>query len=289
MIRIQHSLDTVEAYVACFSQEPLPVLKRTVRQLESMRENEDAVSGKQIAATVLSDPLMTLRLLGYMEKNRRKSQNHDITTIDRAVMMIGVSPFFRLFSDMPTLEDQLADTPKALVGCLRVIARARRAAHYARDWAILRHDLDVEEITVAALLHDTADILCWAFAPNLTQQVYDMQRADHSLRSTNAQREVFGFTAKEVQLAVAREWRLPELLVSLITCANIENPRMRTVELANSLARHNARSWDNPAIPDDLTAIGQLLHINREQLIRHLAIPQEHAERLLPEPTDPEI
>jgi len=289
MIRIQHSLDSVDAYVACFSQEPLPVLKRTVRQLAALREDEDAVSGKQIAATVLSDPLMTLRLLSYMEQHRRKSQNHDITTIDRAVMMIGISPFFRLFGDMPTLEEQLADTPTALVGCLRVIARARRAAHYARDWAILRHDLDVEEITVAALLHDTADILCWAFAPALTQRVYDMQRSDHALRSVAAQREVFGITAKDVQLAVAKEWHLPELLVSLMNSANPDNPRMRTVELANALARHNARGWDNPAIPDDLVAVGHLLRVNREQLIKHLSIPPEHAERLLPEPTDPLI
>ena len=54
-----------------------------------------------------------------------------------------------------------------------------------------------------------------------------------------------------------------------------------------ALARHNARGWDNPAIPDDLDAIGRLLHINRDQLIRHLAIPEEDAARLLPEDTDP--
>jgi HD-like signal output (HDOD) protein len=283
MIRIQHALDSVDAYVDCFSQEPLPVLRHTVRQLELLHADEDRVSGKQIAATVLADPLMTLRLLSYMEQNRRRAQNHDITTIDRAVMMIGISPFFRLFADMPTLEDRLADMPKALVGCLRVIARARRAAHFARDWAILRHDLDVEEITVAALLHDTTDILCWAFAPGLTQQMHDRQRQDPELRSVTAQRDVFGVTAAEIQLAVAKAWHLPELLISLMNSANSDNPRILTVELANALARHTASSWDNPAIPDDLAAIATLLRINREQLIRHLAIPLEAAERLLPE------
>ena len=282
MPRIQHPLESLDAYVACFSQETIPVLRRTARELAALREKEDSVGGKQITAVVLSDPLMTLRLLSHMEKNRRQSQNHDITTIDRAVMMIGISPFFRIFDDMPTLEDQLADTPTALVGSLRVIARARRAAHYARDWAILRHDLDVEEITVAALLHDTADILCWAFAPQLTQQVYDRQRADHTLRSATAQQEVFGFTAGDIQLAVAQAWHLPGLLVSLMNSANTDNPRMRTVALATALARHNARGWTNPAIPDDLDAIARLLRINREQLIKHLAIPLEEADRLLP-------
>ncbi len=287
MKRIHRPLESLDSYVACFSQETIPVLKRTAQQIAALREQEDDISGKQITAVVLGDPLMTLRLLSYMEQNRGQSQNHDITTIDRAVMMIGITPFFRAFEHMPTLEEQLADNPKALVGCLRVIARARRAAHYARDWAILRHDLDVEEITVATLLHDTSDVLCWAFAPELTQRVYDMQRADHSLRSAVAQREVFGFTANEIQLAVAHAWRLPALLISLMNAANTENPRMRTVELATALARHAARGWRNAAIPDDLHAISELLRINREQLIKHLAIPQEDAERLLP-PADTE-
>lgn len=282
MLRLHKPLSSLEAYVECFSREPIPVLKRTASQLVTMRENEDAVTGKQLVAVVLGDPLMTLRLLSYLEHHRTQSQNHDITTIDRAIMMTGISPFFRIFADMPTLESQLADVPKALVGALRVIARARRAAHYARDWAILRHDLDVEEITVAALLHDSADVLCWAFAPELTERVYEMQRRHPDLRSTDAQREVFGATAQELQLAIAKAWRLPDLLVSLMNSANADNPRVRTVQLANALARHNARGWDNPAIPDDLAEISELLHINRTQLVRHLAIPHDAAERLLP-------
>ena len=287
MTRIDHALDSLDAYVASFSAEPLPVLRRTVRELATLKENEERIGGKQITAVVLGDPLMTMRLLSHIAHNRGARQNHDITTIDRAIMMIGVTPFFRIFDNMPTLEDQLADSPQALVGVLRVIARARRAAHYARDWAIIRHDLDLEEITVAALLHDAADILCWAFAPTLTARVYAMQRADRSLRSAAAQREVFGFPANDIQLAIAEAWRLPPLLITLMNPAHDANPRVRTIALATALARHNARGWDNPAIPDDLDAIGRLLHINRDQLIRHLAIPEEDAARLLPEDTDP--
>jgi len=282
MLRFNTPFNSLDAYTDCFTREPIPVLKRTVQQLAALQENEDRIGGKQLAATVLSDPLMTLKLLSYLAQHRSASQNHDITTIDRAVMMIGISPFFRIFADMPTLEARLADVPTALVGALRVIARAKRASHYARDWAILRHDLDVEEITVAALLHDAADVLCWAFAPQLTQRVYDMLRADRGLRSALAQREVFGFTANEIQLALAKAWRMPELLVSLMSGADTSNPRIRTVQLANALARHTVRGWQNPAIPDDLEAISALLRVNRTQLIKHLAIPLEDAERLLP-------
>lgn len=286
MNRLNEALPSLDDYVALFSQGALPVLRRTARDLAAMREQEGNVNGKQITQVILGDPLMTLRVLSHLEIHRRQAQNHAITTIDRAVMMIGITPFFRQFDDLPTIEDALADTPAALIGVLGVIGRARRAAHYAREWAIIRHDLDVEEITIAALLHDTTDILCWVFAPTLTAKVHALQRADASLRSAAVQREVFGFAANEIQLALAKKWQLPELLIHLMDESRADNPRVRTVALANDLARHNAKGWGNAAIPDDLTAIQSLLKLNREQLIRRLAIPEEDAIRLMPAPED---
>jgi len=281
MALIHQPLDTIDSYTAFFSQSPLPVLKHTVKELQTMREQEDSINGRTVAALVLSDPMMTLKVLIHIEANRRARQNHDITTIERAIMMMGISPFLRDFADQPTIEGQIAQHPKALVGVLRVISRARRAARYARDWAIVRHDLDVDEVTVAALLSEVTEILCWCFAPTLTQQVYELQRVDRGLRSAVAQRSVFNFSAKELQLALVRYWHLPELLVSMMDERYIDNARVRTVQLANSLARHTAQGWDNPAIPDDLSAIEKLIHIGRDNLLARLQVPHEAIEQLL--------
>lgn len=288
MALIPQPFDTIDSYIAFFSQEPLPVLKHTVKELQAMLEQEDSINGRTVAALVLSDPLMTLKVLIHIEANRRARQNHDITTIERAIMMMGISPFLRDFADQPTIEGQIAQHPKALVGVLRVISRARRAARYARDWAIVRHDLDVDEVTVAALLSEVTEILCWCFAPTLTQQVYELQRVDRGLRSAVAQRSVFNFSAKELQLALVRHWQLPDLLVSMMDERYIDNARVRTVQLANSLARHTAQGWDNPAIPDDLSAIEKLIHISRENLLARLQVPHESIENLLAAGGDPD-
>jgi HD-like signal output (HDOD) protein len=275
-------LESVDAYVSLLSHQPLPVLRQTVRELAALRDAQDSVNGKRLAAIVLGDPLMTLRLLAYLQAHRARSQNHDITTIDRAIMMLGITPFFDSFADMPTVEDQLAAQPKALLGALQVIARARKAAHFARDWAIVRHDLDVEEITVAALLRETIEIMCWIFAPALAQRVHDMQLADRRLRSAVVQRIVFGVTERDILLAMARAWRLPELLVTLLDERNADNPRVRTVRLATRFARHVANGWDNPALPDDIAEIGALLHLGGETLLRRLGMPNEAMARFVP-------
>lgn len=275
-------LASVDAYVTFLTAQKVPVLRKTVRELEILAREQDGVSGRRIAAIVLADPMMTMKLLTTLQANRPAKQNHDITTIDRAIMMMGITPFFRTFAETPTVEDALAAHPKALVGVLKVIARARRAAHHAREWAILRHDLDVDEITVAALLLEAVEIMCWIFAPTLTQQVYDLQRSNRWLRSADAQKTVFGATAADIQRALVKTWKLPELLITLMDPAHADNPRVRNVLLASDFARHLASGWGNDALPDDIQAIEDLVHLHREALLSRLGVPSEELYRFVP-------
>lgn len=274
MSLITAPLGSVDAYVKYLSAAPLPVLRRTVREIALLKTEMENVNSRRIVATILNDPLMAIRLLMYMEGHRRQSQNRDIVTIDHAIMMMGVKPFFDLFNDLPTLEDTLSDMPKALIGALRVIGRAKRVSQYARDWAILRHDLDVDEITVAALLQETTEILCWIFAPELTQRVYGLQQADRTMRSSVAQNIVFGVTETEIQLALIHEWKLPKLLVQLMDETQVDHPRVRTIRLAWRFTRHVMRGWDDPAIPSDIEDIVKLLPIGRQQLLERLGAPE---------------
>lgn len=267
---LERPLPSLESWVNYLSQANIPVLKRTARELARLRENEENVTGRQVAGTILQDPLMTLRVLAYIEATRRKSQTADITTIDRAVMMIGITPFFAKFENLPLVEDSLKEQPQALIGLLRVISRARQASLFARDWAVLRHDLDVEEVTVAALLHDSAEILLWCFAPTLMLGIRAMQAENRGLRSAAAQQGALGITATELQLALARAWRLPELLQSLMDDHHAEHPRVRNVIHAVNLARHAANGWNDPAIPDDLAEICKLLGIAEPALMERL-------------------
>lgn len=282
---IEKAFDDLDAWVAYYGQATIPVLRHTVQGLEAMREKADRVNARSIAAIILNDPLMTLRVLRYIEEHRSNSQTTDITTIERALMMIGIEPFFRDFQDLPTVEDQLKSHPKALLGLLRVISRARKAAHWAREWAIIRHDLDVDEIIVATLLHEVAEILMWCFAPPLALRVRDMQEADHSLRSATAQAEVYHITLLDLQTELSHLWGLPELLLSLMDHTKAENPRVRNVQLAADLARHSAHGWDDAALPDDFKAIVDLLHISHELLMHKLGIetPADGAEETQPQ------
>jgi len=267
---LERTFKDIKTWVAYLSQADLPVLALTAQRLAALREKEDQVGGREIAGVVLQDPLMTLKVLAYIESHRRRSQNADITTIARAIMMLGIAPFFRNFDSLQTVEAHLQNYPQGLAGLAHVVTRARRAAHYAHDWALLRHDLESEEVAVAALLHDIAEILLWCFAPALALRIQMMLEQNHGLRSKVAQTEVIGFALHDLQLALAQAWRLPKLLVTLMDDQNAHQLRVRNAVCAVNLARHSTHGWDDPALPDDYAEIEKLLNLSREALLARI-------------------
>jgi hypothetical protein len=190
-------------------------------------------------------------------------------------MMIGTTPFFEHFSDQPLIEDALADYPLALDGMMRVISRAHHAALYAQDWSILRHDIDIEEVVIAALLRDLAEILLWCFAPKPMLEIREKMLNDPTLRSMTAQLQTLGFSLLELQLDIATTWHLPKLLLSLMNEYQSDVPRTKCVATAAALARHSARGWNNAALPDDFKAIRELLRLSTEDVwerVRHTTL-----------------
>jgi len=272
---IDQALADLDSWVAYYAEAELPVLRHTVNALDKLREHAENANAHMLSSVILQDPLMTLRVLAFLEKNRGKRQDTDITTIGRALMMMGVDPFFKAFENLPLLEEQLKPHPQALLGLLKVIGRTRRATQWAREWAVHRRDLNAEEITVVTLLHDVTEILMWCLAPALALRVRDMQAKDPALRSTEAQTEVYGLPLEELQAALVHAWRLPKLLVELLDPDNAEQPRVRNVKLAVDLARHSAQGWDNPALPDDYAAIERLLFLRHDQLMSKLGLQEE--------------
>jgi HD-like signal output (HDOD) protein len=272
MITKQLSLNAWGIYL---DQVQLPILRRTAVELADIRERENELNGHELAAVILHDPIMTVKVLRYLQSHRSKSQVTDITTIDRAIMMIGTTPFFRQFSEQPLIEESLADYPEAMEGMMQVMSRARHAAMYALDWSALRHDVDTDEVVIAALLRDLAEMLLWCFAPAQMLEIRYKKQQDPSLRSAAAQQKILGFRIVDLQIAVVSSWHLPKLLLSLMDESHAELPRTRCVALAVALARHSANGWSDAALPDDFAAIGDFLKISPDEVwerVRHTTL-----------------
>jgi HD-like signal output (HDOD) protein len=255
-------LRDLDAWVAHFQVAEIPVLGDTADALEAMRANEDDVDANLIGEMIADDPLMTLKVLSYASTHRPPRLVTDVETVTAAVVLMGITPFFNAFGPQPAIEDHLAHDPEALAGLNEVLHRAHRAAKFSLAFAVHRMDHDAAVIYEATLLHDFAEMLLWCHAPALALRLRAEQKADPTLRSHTAQQRLLNVKLADLQQALMRAWCLPDLLIRITDDRHAHHPSVQNVMLAIRLARHSAKSWDNPAIPDDITALAQLLNLS---------------------------
>lgn len=257
---LMEPLRDLDVWTRYFQSAEIPVLSSTSRTIEALRADQDNVDANRLAEVIDRDPLMTLKLMAHVAGKRRAGVVTETESVTTSLIMMGIGPFFANFGLQPTLQTWLADQPHALRGLANLMRRAERAANFAQGFAVHRSDPDVGVIRLAAVLYDFAEMLMWCHAPTLQQHIVELQRADPTLRSVTVQRSVFNIELDDLRQNLMKLWRLPELLVRITDNRHAEQPIVRNVVLAVRLARHTAEGWDNPALPDDIEEIAQLLN-----------------------------
>jgi hypothetical protein len=259
----------VAGWAALFDPAALPVLATTLAEVDDLRLNEDAVDARWIASAVGGDPLMVLKLLTHVARQRRGDDDRsDPETATEALVMLGIGPFFREFQALQSVQTQIDG--QALDGFEAVLRRAHRAARFAVAFAAHRMDHDAAVIHEAALLHDFTEMLLWLRAPALAMAIQARQRQQPTLRTAEVQTELLHIDLIDLQQALMRLWRLPPLLVRISDDRHASDGQVRNVVLAMRVARHSARGWDNPALPDDVDEIAELLQLGVEPTLRLL-------------------
>ncbi|MSQ55072.1 MAG: HDOD domain-containing protein [Betaproteobacteria bacterium] len=242
-------------------RQNLPILRHTAAKVARMRAFEDELDARNMADDLRGDPLLALRTFAQLAALRGRRPATDVSTLDRAILMMGITPFLSAFKDVPMVECGPNGDKGAYRGLLRVLRRAQHAQNYAVRIAIWRNDVAAEEIGLAALLHDLTEMLVWYCAPELAERIHCMLAADPGVRSSVAQRVVLGVTLNELQQQLAKRWHLPELLVKLMDDRHAGASRVRNAVLAVNVARHSSLGWSNAALPDDFKDIGELLSV----------------------------
>ena len=256
------ALPDLAAWTRHFAAADIPVLGDTADSLESLRANEDGVDANLLGEVIAPDPLMTLKLMAHAARHRSSRLVTDPETVTAVIVMMGITPFFKRFGPQPAVEDHLQDLPQALAGLRDVLRRGRRAARFALAFAVHRMDANTSVIHQAALLHDFAELLLWVHAPRLGLALQSAQQVDPTLRSADVQRRLLNIELGDLQQSLMKTWRLSEMLTRITDDRHADHPSVRTVLLAIRVARHSAHGWSNPALPDDVTELAELLQLS---------------------------
>ena len=260
-------------WISFIKQVEIPVLKQTAREIARLQEDEDKLSARALTGVILKDPMMVFKVLCYSQNHKGRQQLQDLLQVEQAILMMGTTTFFKNLTPGLLVEDTLKDNLTALTHLLRMIRRAHRAARFAGDWATHLADLHAEELCVAALLHDLSEMLMWCFAPEKMYTIFDMQKADKTLRSQAVQEEVLGFKLHDMQNELVEVFKFPPLLKQLMHDESANEHRVKNVLLAVNLARHSANGWDDAALPDDYTDIAEFLRVDLERAKLIIGVP----------------
>lgn len=264
----------IPQWVSFLKDKEIPVLPETQQRLSLLREKKhDLIAPRELAAIVLTDPFLALKLLRRVEGRRSKTLGQDTTTALGSVLHAGVDDLMRTVDAAPLADESLA----GLLGCA---TRNIVAARIARSWASLRVDISTEEVALATLLAESGELLLWHFAPELPKKAIDELLSGRALRTLQAQQQATGFSFKQMSLALAEAWALPQLITQLIRGS--DTPRANIARLAGDTARHIIVHPENPAVPADLVNIKNIIRgASHESLIAPLPISAEYKQQVL--------
>ena len=201
----------VEQWAAYLTGQAIPVLPYSRHLLRALSDEMagQSLSPAEIAGIAVNDPLLVLMLLRRALRQKASRLAQEITTARGAVMRVGINTVKLAILHSPMANDN----ETGLMACSE---RSILAARLASAWGAQRHDINPEELMLAALLADLGELLLWHFAPEIPQAVQDMlQRRDFASRE-DAQLATCGFRFRDLTLRCALNWQLPEIVSQLI-------------------------------------------------------------------------
>jgi len=229
----------------------IPILRSTARALARAAERRDHADLHSLAELALADPLLAVRVFALVARRFGARLATPVESVTGALLLTGLDPFLQEFLAAPVLEHALADAAPALAAARAVLKRSHVAARIAAAFAIHRQEPDVEEVQLAALLHDFAALLLLVVPPH---------------------EEVAEAECGTLGDALMQHWQLPPLLRALAYEGPRRAPAAHAVALAVRLARHRADPTAGAACQRDLQEAADFLQLNfaaAAALVRH--------------------
>lgn len=240
--------------------EELPIFSNTAQKIYAALDDKKK-GAMELASIILQDPNLTTKLLRVSNSPYYNLSRQKISTVSRAVVMLGVSLIRELTLACSFFEAILSSLDKERAN--KEIAYAIHSAVQAREMAILMRDDSPEEIFIAALLHNIGHIAFWCSSHKRSVEVHKLIDSS-GLEQKKAEREVLGFTLAELGKKLSKSWCLGGLIVEAMCHPDSLDKRIQTVRIGSRICDAIAQGWDSAAMADCLANLEQLCGQPRE-------------------------
>jgi len=258
-------------------EQPLPIFGHSVRAFAQLTQGGSVF--ERAGDIILKDPGLALHTLQQLHAGSSHSPRAEVSSMAQAAMLLGIERVEQLPRGCPELERSL--TGRARIGFTRAACRAFHAAFQAWDWAHIVNDHAPEEILLATLLHDVAEMALWIAAPDKMHEMRKLIFKDH-LHTDEAQYLALGESLEHFSRGIATRWQLPSLVHDALRPENAHNPRVRGVMLAIQLGRAAERGWHTEKMQRTLALIAEHLDKPEDEVTAHVHFNAVRAAREAP-------
>ena len=226
----------LQQWVHRLTARQLPAFARTAQRIAGKTLDADS-SASELAALILQDVSMTTRLLRMANSILFNPAGGRISTVSRAIIVLGFDTVRDLCLSMSVIDGLLAGPNRHLVA--QEMGLALHGALQARNLARLGRMAEPEEVFVATLLSHLGVLTLLCFAgeqePTLPARLAACRQLPAAHRQ-QAETELLGFPLRELTARLNREWRLSGLLAHALDPLATPDARSQTVHLGNALA-----------------------------------------------------
>lgn len=245
---------------------PLPIFWHSDRQFRKL-EPDTGSAFKAYGDIILRDPGLAVHAMQQLAPPPGKTSRVEINAMSQVTMLLGAERTRSLTDGLSHVENALRG--QARIGYARAACRAFHAAFQAWDWAHIKNDHNPEEILLATLLHDVAELALWVREPEKIHHLRKLIFKD-GLHTDEAQYLALGESLEHFSRQLAVSWNLPPLVHEALRPENADTTRTRGIMLAVQLGRAAERGWHSPKMQRTLEQIAEYLGASLEETSSHI-------------------
>ncbi len=245
---------SLEDWTELLRVEEMPIFSNTAQGICSALDDKQK-GALELASVILRDPNLTAKLLKFSNSPYYNPSRQRISTITRAIVILGVQMIRELTLACSFFESILSSTNKERANI--EIAKAIHSAVQARELALSLRDPSPEEVFVATLLHNIGQVAFWC-SDNKQSARLQAEIASDKSGSTESEKKILGFYLSDLGKKLCTAWQLTGLISNAINHPDSSDKRIQIVRLGRQICQAVYQGWDSDEMQACLSRVQEV-------------------------------
>ena len=268
---------SIKDWVKQLTEEKMPVFAGTVTEVTNS-VNSDSSSAPDVAKTILKDASLTSNLLKMVNSLYYNPGRYPITTVTRAVMVLGFDKIRVLALSLIVVDTLENDGDRNKMA--EEMAQTFHAAVQAESLARLTKVKVPENVFVATLLSRLGNLAFWAFSGERGNQLQGLLE-EGQLTVSQAEAKVLGFSLAELTKELSKSWSLGDLLENSFNERMKNEPEVKLIHLGQQIAESSKEGWNSEQAKQVISHAAKELNINLEDIKEYIHFNATQAKTVI--------